>query len=76
MRPMIAFLLRGTKFIDPIDGKSFRMFLPYGYEKVRKSRKAQKEKERAEQKERDEVKRKLRQVVQPSREYNPFDFCY
>lgn len=37
MRPMIAFLLRGTKFIDPIDGKSFRMFLPYGYEKVRKN---------------------------------------
>ncbi|MFK7002006.1 class I SAM-dependent methyltransferase [Flavobacterium oreochromis] len=31
IRPILAFLLRGTKFTDPIDGKSFRMFLPYGY---------------------------------------------
>ena len=30
-RPVLAFLLKGTKFTDPIDGKSFRMFLPYGY---------------------------------------------
>ena len=30
-RPILAFLLKGTKFTDPIDGKSFRMFLPYGY---------------------------------------------
>ena len=30
-RPIIAFLLKGNKFTDPIDGKSFRMFLPYGY---------------------------------------------
>ena len=30
-RPVLAFLLKGTQFTDPIDGKSFRMFLPYGY---------------------------------------------
>ena len=30
-RPVLAFLLKGTKFTDPIDGKSFKMFLPYGY---------------------------------------------
>ncbi|MFK7049792.1 MULTISPECIES: class I SAM-dependent methyltransferase [Flavobacterium] len=31
VRPILAFLLKGSRFIDPIDGKSFRMFLPYGY---------------------------------------------
>jgi predicted SAM-dependent methyltransferase len=31
VRPILAFLLKGDKFTDPIDGKSFRMFLPYGY---------------------------------------------
>ncbi|MFY0630290.1 MAG: methyltransferase domain-containing protein [Flavobacteriaceae bacterium] len=30
-RPFIAFYLRGKKHTDPIDGKSFRKFLPYGY---------------------------------------------
>ncbi|SFB14745.1 Methyltransferase domain-containing protein [Flavobacterium swingsii] len=30
-RPILALLLKGSKFTDPIDGKSFRMFLPYGY---------------------------------------------
>ncbi|WP_396154192.1 class I SAM-dependent methyltransferase [Flavobacterium sp.] len=30
-RPIIAFLLKGNKYTDPIDGNSFRMFLPYGY---------------------------------------------
>jgi len=30
-RPILAFLLKGDSFTDPIDGKSFRMFLPYGY---------------------------------------------
>lgn len=29
--PVFAFALRGKKFTDPIDGKSFRSFLPYGY---------------------------------------------
>jgi len=31
VRPLLAFLLKGNTFTDPIDGKSFRMFLPYGY---------------------------------------------
>ena len=31
VRPLFAFYLRGSKFTDPIDGKSFRKFLPYGY---------------------------------------------
>ena len=31
VRPIIAFFLKGDKFTDPIDGKSFRKFLPYGY---------------------------------------------
>ena len=30
-RPLLAFFLEGNKFTDPIDGKSFRSFLPYGY---------------------------------------------
>ncbi len=31
VRPTLAFILKGDKFTDPIDGKSFRKFLPYGY---------------------------------------------
>ena len=31
VRPILAFMLKGNTFTDPIDGKSFRMFLPYGY---------------------------------------------
>lgn len=31
VRPVLAFVLKGDRFIDPIDGKSFRTFLPYGY---------------------------------------------
>lgn len=31
VRPILAFLLKGSTYTDPIDGKSFRMFLPYGY---------------------------------------------
>ena len=34
-RPVLALALKGRKFTDPIDGKSFRMFLPYGYGKQR-----------------------------------------
>lgn len=30
-RPVLALALKGTTFTDPIDGKSFKMFLPYGY---------------------------------------------
>ncbi|MCF6181309.1 class I SAM-dependent methyltransferase [Lutibacter sp.] len=33
--PIIAFILKGNKFTDPIDGKSFKTFLPYGYGKQR-----------------------------------------
>jgi len=29
--PFFAIYLKGNKYIDPIDGKSFRKFLPYGY---------------------------------------------
>jgi SAM-dependent methyltransferase len=31
VRPLISFYLKGNTFTDPIDGKSFRKFLPYGY---------------------------------------------
>jgi len=34
-RPILSYILRGTKYTDPIDGKSFRKFLPYGYGKQR-----------------------------------------
>ncbi|MEZ4801948.1 MAG: methyltransferase domain-containing protein [Gelidibacter sp.] len=34
-RPILAFILKGNKFTDPIDGKSFKSFLPYGYGKQR-----------------------------------------
>ncbi len=36
-QPFVAFFLRGDKYTDPIDGRSFRKFLPYGYEKVREN---------------------------------------
>ncbi|WNH13319.1 class I SAM-dependent methyltransferase [Thalassobellus suaedae] len=31
IRPILAFFLKGNTFTDPIDGKSFKTFLPYGY---------------------------------------------
>jgi SAM-dependent methyltransferase len=31
VRPILALLLKGSRYTDPIDGKSYRMFLPYGY---------------------------------------------
>ncbi len=37
VRPMLALWLRGNKYTDPIDGKSFRRFLPYGYERSREN---------------------------------------
>ncbi len=37
IRPVIALSLRGSKYTDPIDGKSFRKFLPYGYEQQREN---------------------------------------
>ncbi len=36
-RPLLAFWLRGDRYTDPIDGKSFRTFLPYGYESPREN---------------------------------------
>ncbi len=30
-RPILAFLMKGDTYKDPIDGKSFKSFLPYGY---------------------------------------------
>jgi SAM-dependent methyltransferase len=35
IRPILKLVLKGNKYIDPIDGKGFRKFLPYGYEKQR-----------------------------------------
>lgn len=37
VRPFIAFFLKGKNYTDPIDGRSFRKFLPYGYERVREN---------------------------------------
>jgi len=34
-RPVLAIWLKGDRYTDPIDGKSFRKFLPYGYGKQR-----------------------------------------
>ena len=31
IRPFLVFILKGNKYTDPIDGKSFKAFLPYGY---------------------------------------------
>lgn len=35
VRPILAFLLKGNRYTDPIDGRSFSQFLPYGYESQR-----------------------------------------
>ena len=35
IRPLLEFFLKGNTYTDPIDGKSFRTFLPYGYGKQR-----------------------------------------
>jgi len=34
-RPLLAFFLKGNTYTDPIDSKSFKSFLPYGYGKQR-----------------------------------------
>ncbi len=36
-RPILAFSMRGNKHTDPIDGKQFKSFLPYGYENPREN---------------------------------------
>ncbi|QTE24090.1 class I SAM-dependent methyltransferase [Polaribacter cellanae] len=37
VRPIIAWYLKGNNFTDPIDGRSFKKFLPYGYGKQREN---------------------------------------
>jgi len=37
VRPLIAWWYRGERYTDPIDGKSFKSFLPYGYGNVREN---------------------------------------
>ena len=37
VKPIIALFLKGNTYTDPIDGKSFRKFLPYGYGKQREN---------------------------------------
>ena len=36
-RPLIILFFKGNQFTDPIDGKSYRKFLPYGYGKQREN---------------------------------------
>ena len=36
-RPFLSLWLKGSKYTDPIDGKKFRSFLPYGYENPREN---------------------------------------
>lgn len=36
-QPFLQLFLKGTKYQDPIDGKTFRKFLPYGYEHQREN---------------------------------------
>lgn len=35
IRPVFSIALKGNRYTDPIDGKSFKKFLPYGYETQR-----------------------------------------
>ena len=35
LRPLVVLFFKGSNFTDPIDGKSYRKFLPYGYGKQR-----------------------------------------
>lgn len=37
LKPLFAFYYKGNTFEDPIDGKTFRSFLPYGYETSREN---------------------------------------
>ncbi|NJB70757.1 SAM-dependent methyltransferase [Saonia flava] len=36
-RPILALSLKGKNYTDPIDGKQFKSFLPYGYESPREN---------------------------------------
>ena len=35
VKPILKILMYGNKYTDPIDGNTFRAFLPYGYNKIR-----------------------------------------
>lgn len=35
VRPIFSIILKGSRYTDPIDGKHFKKFLPYGYENQR-----------------------------------------
>lgn len=37
VRPFLLLTLKGNRFTDPIDGRSFSKFLPYGYENQREN---------------------------------------
>lgn len=37
VRPLLVIWLKGNRYTDPIDGNSFRKFLPYGYENQREN---------------------------------------
>ena len=37
VRPILALTLKGDKYTDPIDGRQFKSFLPYGYENPREN---------------------------------------
>lgn len=37
LRPVIVLFFKGNRFTDPIDGNSYRKFLPYGYGKQREN---------------------------------------
>lgn len=37
IRPVLAYVLKGNTYTDPIDNKNFRKFLPYGYENQREN---------------------------------------
>ncbi len=37
VRPFLKVYLKGSRYTDPIDGNSFRRFLPYGYENQREN---------------------------------------
>ncbi len=36
-RPLIKLYFKGNRFTDPIDGSSYRKFLPYGYQNLREN---------------------------------------
>ena len=36
-RPLIKWFFKGHRFTDPIDGSSYRRFLPYGYQRIREN---------------------------------------